>query len=133
MPIVGFDHIAMPVADPERCIAFYKRLGFTVPNEEAWRQSKHPVVSFYVGQNKINAHPPGFRPALRAPAAEPGCADLCFVWEGGLAALQAMLASAGVAVEAGPTAVPGSRLGKKPTSIYIRDPEQNLLEFTIYD
>ena len=34
MATVSIDHIAMPTADAERLIAFYKRLGFTINDED---------------------------------------------------------------------------------------------------
>ena len=34
MPTGGIDHIAMPTANAERLIEFYKRLGFTTNDEE---------------------------------------------------------------------------------------------------
>ena len=40
MPTVGIDHIAMPTANAERLLTFYKRLGFLINNEDAWRQGK---------------------------------------------------------------------------------------------
>ena len=43
MHTVGIDHIAMPTADAERLMAFYKKLGFAINDEDEWRagQAKH--------------------------------------------------------------------------------------------
>ena len=68
---------------------------------------------------------------LRAPAARPPCGDLCFVWDGTPDALKAMLEKAGAGVITGPV----GRLGGRQTtgsSVYVRDPDENLLEFIIY-
>ena len=35
MPTASIDHIAIPTANAERLLAFYKRLGFAINNEEA--------------------------------------------------------------------------------------------------
>jgi hypothetical protein len=71
---------------------------------------------------------------LRAPAAEPGSADLCFVWSGGVDALLAHLSYCAVPVIAGPVKRVGGRGGgtTEGISVYIRDPDQNLLEFICY-
>ena len=82
MPTVSIDHIAIPTANAERLMAFYKRLGFPINNEEAWRAGTVPTFSIQVGEySKINVHPEGFTASLRGPTAVPGCMDICFVWE----------------------------------------------------
>ena len=37
MSTVGIDHLAMPTANAERLITFYKGLGFTINDEAEWR------------------------------------------------------------------------------------------------
>jgi len=97
MPTVSIDHIAMPTANAERLIAFYKRLGFPINNEEAWRAGTVPTFSIQVGEcSKINVHPEGYTASLRGPTAVPGCGDICFVWEGTVEECRNMLEEAGV-------------------------------------
>ncbi|MDA0365914.1 MAG: VOC family virulence protein [Chloroflexi bacterium] len=138
MPIRGFDHAAMPADDVATLIPFYRRLGFAVVGEEAWREGRALVIVFAFGDSKINVHAPELwrnpRFTLRGPSAQPGCGDYCFVWDGGLDALHAMLAEAGAEVIEGPvTRVGGRATGTaEGTSLYIRDPEGNLLEFIVY-
>ena len=124
----GFDHVALPMQNTEAMVAFYRGLGFEVVENRV-------ACSVYIGQQMINFH----RPAtwqnasftLRAPAAKPPCGDLCFVWDGTVAALRAMLDRAGAKVFEGPVPRQGGR--KKPgSSVYVRDPDGNLLEFIIY-
>lgn len=135
MPVASFDHVALPTAKPEEMIAFYGALGFRVPDLDAWRSAGVPFFSIHFGNQKINVHAPGVwqRPdfTLRGPAAQPGCGDLCFVWEGGADALRATLAAARAEIIAGPIELPGAR--GKGVSVYVRDPDANLLEFIIYD
>jgi len=135
MPVSGFDHVALPTQRPEEMIDFYGRLGFAVPDLEEWRKSERPFFSVFFGDQKINFHAPSLwqNPAfeLRGPSSLPGCGDLCFVWEGGPDALRELLATAGVQVVAGPIELPGAR--GKGTSVYVRDPDANLLEFIVYD
>lgn len=135
MSVAGFDHIALPTADAERFLAFYKALGFTSPDEHEWRAGGSPIFSIACGDNKINVHPEGFIANLRGPSAVPGCGDLCFVWHGGLAALQNTLAEAGVAIIKGPVDRVGGRAGgtANGVSCYVRDPDDNLVEFMCYD
>ena len=108
MPTVSIDHIAIPTANAERLMAFYKRLGFPINNEEAWRAGTVPTFSIQVGEySKINVHPEGFTASLRGPTAVPGCMDICFVWEGTVEECQKMLAEAGAEI----IAAPGRRAG----------------------
>jgi catechol 2,3-dioxygenase-like lactoylglutathione lyase family enzyme len=134
MPVAGIDHIAMPTANAERLIAFYKRLGFLINNEEEWRSGKANTFSIQVGESKINVHPEGYTASLRGPTATPGCADICFVWEGTVEECQKMLKAANVEIILGPAPRAGGRgRGTVPSlSLYCRDPDENLLEFMIY-
>jgi catechol 2,3-dioxygenase-like lactoylglutathione lyase family enzyme len=112
----------------EAMLAFYRALGFEV-------RVNRSICSVYVGGQMINFHRPALWQdatfTLRAPAAKPPCGDLCFVWDGTAAALQAMLDRAGAKVFEGPVPRQGGRQ-KAGSSVYIRDPDGNLLEFIIY-
>src|SRR5918992_591632 len=134
MPVAGIDHVAMPTANAKRLIEFYKRLGFLINNEEEWRSGKANTFSIQMGDSKINVHPEGYTARLRGPSAVPGCADICFVWEGTVEACQKMLADAGVDVieGPGPRKAPRAGGGFPAVSLYARDPDQNLLEWMIY-
>ena len=124
----GFDHVALPMQNVEAMLAFYKRLSFHVI-EGAQSCSVH------FGTQMINFHRPSLWQntafTLRAPAAKPPCGDLCFAWDGTPDSLKAMLEKAGARVFTGPV----SRVGGRQTtgsSVYVRDPDENLLEFIIY-
>jgi catechol 2,3-dioxygenase-like lactoylglutathione lyase family enzyme len=136
MPIAGFDHVALPTDRPEEMIEIYERLGFQVPDLEEWKASRLPFFSVFFAGNRINFHTPAMWKneafALRGPTARPGCGDLCFVWEGGSQALHAMLEKAGAEIVAGPIELQGGR-AQPGTSLYLRDPDLNLLEFIVYD
>jgi catechol 2,3-dioxygenase-like lactoylglutathione lyase family enzyme len=126
--IAGFDHVSLPMRHTEAMVAFYRSLGLHVAEQ------RH-VVSVYVGEQMINLHRPeiwqreGF--TLRAPAARPPCGDLCFVWAGSAEALDARLRAAGTEIIEGPVARQGGRRASG-SSVYVRDPDGNLLEFMIY-
>lgn len=134
MPTAGIDHIAMPTANAERLIAFYKKLGFPINHEAEWRSGTARTFSIQVGDSKINVHPEGHTASLRGPTATPGCTDICFVWDGTVEECQQMLKDAGVEVIQGPVPRAGGRgRGATPSlSLYLRDPDQNLLEFMTY-
>jgi catechol 2,3-dioxygenase-like lactoylglutathione lyase family enzyme len=124
----GFDHVALPMQNTEAMLAFYRRLGFDVAEGPT-------ACSVYIGDQMINFHRPAhwqdqtFK--LRAPAAQPPCGDLCFIWDGTPAALNAMLDRAGAKIIEGPVVRQGGRR-KAGSSVYVRDPDGNLLEFMIY-
>jgi catechol 2,3-dioxygenase-like lactoylglutathione lyase family enzyme len=126
--IRGYDHVALPMQNTDAMVAFYRGLGLDVAESAT-------AVSVYVGNQMINFHLPArWQNAtftLRAPAAKPPCGDLCFVWEGTPDALKAMLDKAGAKIIEGPVARQGGRK-KGASSVYVRDPDGNLLEFMIY-
>ena len=134
MATVGIDHIAMPTANAERLIQFYKKLGFTINDEAEWRSGTANIFSIQVGDSKINIHPEGYTASYRGPTAVPGCTDICFVWPGSVEACQKMLSDVGIEVIRGPGARKGARQrGALPAvSLYARDPDENLLEWMIY-
>ena len=134
MATISIDHIAMPTANAERLIEFYKRLGFTINDEEEWRAGRANIFSIQIGNSKINVHPEGYVAGLRGPSAVPGCGDICFVWEGTVEECQQWLADAGVEVILGPAPRKGGRdFGRAPSlSLYARDPDDNLLEWMTY-
>jgi catechol 2,3-dioxygenase-like lactoylglutathione lyase family enzyme len=124
----GFDHVALPMQNTDAMLAFYRGLGFPITETAN-------ACSVYIGDQMINFHRPAWWQnatfTLRAPAAKPPCGDLCFVWDGTAAALKTWLDRAGAKVIEGPVARQGGRK-KGASSVYIRDPDGNLLEFMIY-
>jgi catechol 2,3-dioxygenase-like lactoylglutathione lyase family enzyme len=126
--IQGFDHVALPMEHTEEMLAFYRGFGLQViENANA--------CSVYIGNQMINFHRPAHWQdkefTLRATAAKPPCGDLCFVGGGTPETLKAMLGRAGAKVVEGPVERQGGRK-KTGSSVYVRDPDGNLLEFMIY-
>ena len=130
-PIRSFDHVAVPMRNTEAMVRFYRSLGFGVMEGER-------ICSVHFGDSKINFHRPvAWEDAsftLRAAAAVPPCGDFCFVWDGTEAALEELLDGAGAEVITGPAPRTGGRDGGTAEGIsrYIRDPDDNLLEFIVY-
>jgi enamine deaminase RidA (YjgF/YER057c/UK114 family)/catechol 2,3-dioxygenase-like lactoylglutathione lyase family enzyme len=121
------DHLVLTCTDLEATAAWYARvLGMT---RVEFGEPKRVALRF--GDQKINLHQAGREFSPRARIALPGSADLCFVTRTGADALLAHLAACGVAVELGPIAKDGA-LGPI-TSVYVRDPDGNLIEVSSYD
>ena len=142
MSVVGIDHASFPTMQPEEMIAFYKRLGFEIVGEDEWRTGKRPVFWVQAGHSKLSIHGPALYadPAftLRGPTAKPGCADICFEWDGSIEAAVAAIRKAGAEIVEGPVPRSGGRSGQamhvmNAASVYTRDPDGNLLEFLTYD
>lgn len=115
------DHLVLTVADVEATCRWYARtLGMEPIHFAEGRRALH------FGQTKINLHPAGaeFEPKALRPT--PGSADLCFVTCEPLAQVETHLRSLGVAVELGPVERTGA--SGPLLSLYIRDPDGNLVE-----
>ena len=131
MTIRSFDHVAIPIQNVDAMLSFYRALGFGV-------NDNGPRYSVHFGDQKINFHGPEVwqsgRFTLRGPTAVPGCGDFCFVWEGTAESLQNMLTQSGAKIIEGPVERAGGKAGgsAKGKSLYVRDPDSNLLEFIIY-
>jgi len=121
------DHLVLTVADLGATLAFYRDvLGMEAQVFRAADGSDRHALRF--GAQKINLHLAGAEFAPRAARATPGSADLCFVSDTPLGRWQAHLAELGVPVEDGP--VPRSGAEGPIVSLYLRDPDGNLLEIS---
>lgn len=129
--VTGYDHTALPVSNVEAMATFYRNLGFRTEHTAT-------LLAVHFANAKINFHLPALWRrddfSLRAKAARPGCGDLCLVWEGSQEALKATLDRAGARIIEGPVERVGSRQGgtAKATSVYVYDPDGNLVEFMTY-
>ncbi|WGI22343.1 VOC family protein [Amylibacter sp. IMCC11727] len=128
--VTALDHLVLTVADISRSAAFYRDvLGMTVETFPVADGSTRTALKF--GAQKINLHAAAspFKPHAEKPTT--GSADLCLLTNDPLATWQSHLAKAGVSVIDGPV----SRTGAQGpiTSLYIRDPDRNLIEISIYD
>lgn len=127
--IGALDHVAIPIQRVEEMVAFYQALGFVVKETER-------RVSIHFGDQKINFHRPSSWQSgtgLRAPGAVPPCGDFCWVWEGTREALVTVLDRAHAEIESEGERDGGRDGGNtRGQSIYVRDPDGNLLEFMRY-
>lgn len=121
------DHLVLTVADIDATCDFYGRaLGFRRVEFGPQRR-----VAMAFGRQKINLHRAGAEFEPRAERPTPGSGDLCFVTEATMDALMAHLAAEGIPIVEGP--VPRTGAQGPMTSVYIRDPDGNLVEIARYD
>jgi catechol 2,3-dioxygenase-like lactoylglutathione lyase family enzyme len=117
----GLDHLVLTVRDLDATIHFY-RDGLNMELRTFGEDRK----ALHFGRQKINLHLAGreFEPKAALPT--PGSADLCFLTDEPLDALARRLARLGWPVIEGPVGRTGAT--GPITSIYVRDPDGNLIE-----
>ncbi|AEB77590.1 VOC family protein [Clostridium botulinum] len=133
MKIRTLDHLVLTVQDINRSIDFYVNIlnmDLKIINNEC---------SLFYADKKINLHkkPGEFQPSAKYPV--PGSADLCFEVESDnpsatiedkINNLKNYINGKGLLIEQGPVERVGAKGPMK--SIYVRDPDKNLIELSIY-
>ncbi|AXG06196.1 VOC family protein [Haloplanus rubicundus] len=121
----GIDHFVLTVENVERTCEFYETLGAEVVTFGDDRTA----VQF--GDQKINLHPADHRVAAYVAATPtPGSGDFCIVTETPIEAVLDHLDEEGIDVVTGPVERAGA-VGTL-TSVYVRDPDGNLVELGTY-
>ena len=121
------DHLVLTVADIPTTVTFYDQvLGMTPMQFIVADGTTRHALSF--GSMKINLHQSGLEFEPKAECANAGSADLCFVTETPLDVWQAHLTGQSIEIEIGPVTRTGAT--GPIMSIYIRDPDGNLLEIS---
>jgi catechol 2,3-dioxygenase-like lactoylglutathione lyase family enzyme len=122
------DHVVLTTRDKAGCIRFYtevlgmKLVSFRTPTEERF--------AFGFGSQKINVHEWGREFTPRAHVAAPGSLDLCFIAAVPLEQVVNRLREMRVPILEGPVMKTGA---KGPIrSVYVRDPDLNLIEISEY-
>ena len=122
------DHIVLTTRDKEACIRFYTEglgmelVSFRTPTEER--------LAFKFGAQKINLHEWGKEFTPRAHVAAPGTLDLCFIASVPLDAVIGKLKQKNIPIIDGPVPKTGARGSMR--SVYVRDPDLNLIEISEY-
>jgi catechol 2,3-dioxygenase-like lactoylglutathione lyase family enzyme len=121
------DHIVLTTRDKEACIRFYAQalgmelISFRTPTEER--------LALKFGNQKINLHEWGreFDPKAHVPV--PGSLDLCFIASVPLQQVIDKLKASNISILAGPVIKTGAT--SKIRSVYVRDPDLNLIEISV--
>lgn len=124
MKVARFDHIVITTQDLEKCLHFY----VDVLNMELDNRNDRYAVKF--GEQKINIHR---KKAEFLPAAQNvtyGSQDICLIAEGNIEEIKAEIEAKGYPIELG---IVGRTGAMGPIdSIYLRDPDGNLVEISVY-
>ena len=122
------DHLVLTTANESACIDFYARvLGMKL---ESFIGGTPPVErkAFKFGNQKINLHIQGKEFEPKADIPTPGSLDLCFIADRPLAQVIMKLAKEGWPIIEGLVIRTGAN--SKINSVYVRDPDQNLIEIS---
>jgi catechol 2,3-dioxygenase-like lactoylglutathione lyase family enzyme len=123
------DHIVLTTRDKDGCIRFYSDvLGMKF---EKFRTPTEERLALKFGAQKINVHEWGKEFEPRAHVAAPGTLDLCFIAAVPLETVVKRLTEKNIPILEGPVAKTGA-LGPMK-SVYVRDPDLNLVEISVYD
>jgi catechol 2,3-dioxygenase-like lactoylglutathione lyase family enzyme len=122
------DHLVLTTFNETACVDFYTRvLGMSL---ESFVGGKPPVSrkAFKFGHQKINMHVRGkeFDPKAHLPV--PGALDLCFIANVPLDQVIAKLTHENWPIIEGPVIRTGAT--QKIRSVYVRDPDLNLIEIS---
>ncbi|HIF80234.1 MAG TPA: VOC family protein [Gammaproteobacteria bacterium] len=123
MTLEKLDHLVLPVSDIDAIAMFYTTcLGMEK------RTFGDDRVALHFGDQKINLHPAGWDYEPKARVSIAGSADLCFIVSESVESLQTKLVQLGVEIIEGPVVRTGATGPLR--SIYIRDPDGNLIELS---
>ncbi|MGL4242158.1 MAG: VOC family protein [Beijerinckiaceae bacterium] len=125
MKIDRIDHIVLTIADIAATRRFYcDALGMELVT---FGEGRHALA---FGRQKINLHIAGKEFEPKAVKPTPGSGDICLISEQPLSAWMEHLTRQGVAIEVPPS--PRTGATGPIMSIYLRDPDGNLVEISNY-
>ena len=123
MTLEKLDHLVLPVSDIDAIAMFYTTyLGM---EKRTFGEGR---VALHFGNQKINLHPAGWDYEPKARVSIAGSADLCFIVSESVESLHTKLVHSGVEVIEDPVERTGAT--GRLRSIYIRDPDGNLIELS---
>ena len=126
MKITALDHLVLTVANIEKSIAFYTQVWGM---EEITFGEGRKALLF--GRQKINLHQRGAEVLPNAQNAACGTADLCLLTDTPLPQVLTELQQHGIEPISG--VVPRTGAVGAIESVYLRDPDGNLLEISRYE
>ena len=122
------DHLVLTTTDEAACVDFYTRvMGMTL---ESFIGGTPPVErkAFKFGHQKINLHIKGREHDPKAHLPVPGALDLCFIADRPLEQVITHLNQCQWPIIEGPVMRTGAT--QKIRSVYVRDPDLNLIEIS---
>lgn len=122
--ITNIDHLVLTVKNINKTVEFYEKLGM---KKEIFGENR---VALKFGNQKINLHNLGNEFEPKAFNVKEGSADLCFIIDSKLSEVKKYLESIGLKIEEGIVNRTGAN--GKIESIYLRDPDMNLIELSNY-
>jgi catechol 2,3-dioxygenase-like lactoylglutathione lyase family enzyme len=123
------DHIVLTTRDLDACVRFYT--GVLGMKLEKFRTPTEERLALKFGRQKINLHLWGSEFTPRAHVAVPGSLDLCFIASVSLDDVMATLKSNNIPIHEGPVKKTGAMGPIR--SVYVRDPDLNLVEISVYE
>jgi catechol 2,3-dioxygenase-like lactoylglutathione lyase family enzyme len=127
MMIDHIDHVVLTTRDLSSCLHFYTEiLGMKL---EKFQTPTETRMALKFGNQKINVHEWGREFTPRAHVAAPGTLDLCFIASTSLEKVIERLKQENVAIIEGPVMKTGAT--SKIRSVYVRDPDLNLVEISV--
>jgi catechol 2,3-dioxygenase-like lactoylglutathione lyase family enzyme len=125
MEVDSLDHLVLTVKNLETTLKFYTEvLGM---KKEIFGENR---IALKFGNQKINLHELGNEYEPKAKKPTPGSADLCFITKEKLENVIEHINRLGIRIIEGPITRTGAN--GKIKSIYIRDPDENLIEISNY-
>jgi len=121
------DHVVLTTRDLSSCLHFYSEvLGMKI---EKFQTPTETRIALKFGNQKINVHEWGREFTPRAHVAAPGTLDLCFIASVPLERVIEKLKQEDVKIIEGPVLKTGA--ASKIRSVYVRDPDLNLVEISV--
>ncbi len=121
--IKKIDHMVITTKDLQKCLEFYEKVGFIA-------KEANSRYELFAGDFKINVHILGKELSPHAQNVQTGSVDFCFETTSDIDLLKEDFISKNLEIELGvvqKTGVKGAMY-----SIYLRDPDGNLVEFCNY-
>jgi catechol 2,3-dioxygenase-like lactoylglutathione lyase family enzyme len=121
------DHVVLTTRDLAACLRFYSEiLGM---KHETFQTPTETRIALKFGNQKINVHEWGKEFIPRAHVAAPGTLDLCFIASVPLEEVIRNLEKNRIKILEGPVMKTGAT--SKIRSVYVRDPDLNLVEISV--